>query len=599
MELRQILPDQAQGTSRTQAGSSAASRAALADTAMAGTQKDLLSWFRHAPVRMPRTRPELFQLLALHNPHLGWEAFLGLIDFSGVTPREIYQVVLGRYPETAEQALMAPGYDAKEHFREALLSREFRSRILGIFLQAFQSKGRDVFIHIPKCAGTDLILNLGRRSVPLPKMLEVEGWTNGVEFLEIIGGLARAAMTSERLFVYGHMELGAYADIAGIRPGDHVFTVLRDPIDLKVSQANYAVGRLRQDPTGKEPDAAEYLGLLGLTQLPEPMSNADLKDLTIKALLNPRISEPNPACFYLGRESRAVYAIALENLIIHNVEVTTTRHYDRWLKERWAIEESARHNRSEPILTNAEARRLCGGALKAATREDQKLYDVVSWALQQTGGASINGHDLARLIGPALGEALHLNERPPLAAVARETSTEQKLLVAEDVKDVEMYLTPVSVTAPGTAKMETVVATGFGAKAGGDAYLVEGWARSELEFTWTADAEATIRLPCLRGEGRFIVRLVANPFVVRQRLPFQMVELLMGDIRIGSCTVRHMSVIEADVPRELVDGEKPITVTLRLPTAARPCELTESKDDRLLALAVRSLTVFHVRPAGG
>jgi hypothetical protein len=298
------------------------------------TQQELLGWYRNAPRPLPQTQADLFKLLATYNAQGGWDSFADTIDFATVTPRQIYQVVLGRYPATVQQAEPDENYSARQHFREALVSRAFRAKFLQSFLRAYPANGRDVFIHVPKCAGTDLTLSLGCRRVPLPRMLELEGWIDDVAFIEIVAGLARAAATGERLFVYGHMKLEDYVDSAGVRPGDSIFTVLRDPIDLMVSQANYVVSRVRQDPKGREPDAAHYLQLLDLTHLPENLSFNELKDLTVKALLNPRITEPNRACFFLGRGLQAGFGTVLENLILHDVEVTTTRNYDRWLSER-------------------------------------------------------------------------------------------------------------------------------------------------------------------------------------------------------------------------------------------------------------------------
>jgi hypothetical protein len=593
-ELKQISLEAGGDHGPEPFGGSIALEVTLEDGLKPETQKELLDWFRHTPVRMPRTHAELFRLLANFHPRIGWDTFAETIDFNGVTPRQIYQVVLGRHPETIEQAVGAPNHDPRRHFREVLVSREFRQRFLGAFLRAHSSKGRDVFIHVPKCAGTDLILNLGVRSVPMPKMLEIDGWTGDSEFLEIVAGLARAALTHERLFVYGHMELGEYIDTAGIRPDDRIFTVLRDPIDLMVSQANYAIGRVRQDPLGREPDAAEYLRLLGLTCLPSVISVGELKNLTLKALLNPLITEPNRACFFLGRGSQAVFATALENLIIHDVEITTTKNYDRWLRERWDIGQSSHHNRSDPILPNIEARRTCGAILAGASTEDRKLYDLVSWALQQAGTASIKGHTLARLIGPPLTEALRANTCPVTAPASRE---EQSILVAESAGYVEMYLSPVSIGVPGGPRIETVLSTGFGKEADGDRYRLDGWAASEQGFTWTEGERSSIRLPVLSGEGSFIIRFVATPFTVAQLRPFQQVELLIGEVRVGGCEVKDIAVIEAEVPPEVLRDGEALTITLRLPTAARPSELVKSKDNRRLALAVRSLTILRIPPA--
>jgi hypothetical protein len=563
------------------------------------TQQELLGWFQQAPMPMPRTQAELFRILATYNPRTGWDAFTGSIDFTDVTPRQIYQVVLGRHPVTFQQALGEPNYDAKRHFREALVSREFRSRFLSAFLKAYPANARDVFIHVPKCAGTDLTLSLGCRSVPLPRMLELEGWIDDAAFIEIAAGLARAATGGERLFVYGHMQLGGYVDTAGVRPGDCIFTVLRDPIDQMVSQANYAVGRVRQDPKGREPDAAEYLHLLDLTQLPDRLSFSALKDLTVKALLDPRITEPNRACFFLGG-AKAEFGAALENFILHDVEVTTTKNYDRWLNERWNIAHSHHHNRSDPILPNQEARRLCGQALAVSSAEDQKLFDLVAWALQQSGSASVTGQTLARLIGAPLTEAIRTNKSPIPAGGLPRPNREQTILVAESADYVEMYLAPVSVAIPGAPRAETILSTGFGVDADGGRYRLEGWSKPEPNFTWTDGTQSTIRLPLLRGDGTFLLRLVVTPHTVTGILPFQSVELLVDGVRLGACQVqKKMAVIEAALTADMLSDDHGPTVTLRLPTATRPSEVEDSKDHRLLALAVRSLTVMWVPPAVG
>ena len=558
------------------------------------TQNDLLNWFRHAPVRMPRSRPELFQVLALYNPHMGTADFVRMIDFTGVTPLQIYQVVLGRSPESVEMALPHPDYDPAEHFLGALLSNEFRRNIQASFLLAYPAKGRDVFIHIPKCAGTDLILNLGHRSVPLPRMLGVDGWASDTEFLEIVAGLARAAMSAERLFAYGHMELGEYIDLVGIRPDDRIFTVLRDPIDLMISQANYAVGRIRQDPAGQQPDAAEYLHLLGLSRLPEQISCTDIKDLTVKALLNPLIAEPNRACFYLGRGSQARYATAMEDLIIHNVEITTTKHYDRWLLQRWGISESARHNRSESILPNAEARRLCGAVLADVIAEDQKLYDVVSWALGQSGAASVTGQDLVRLLGPPLTNALAANAIPPLPVISDATIAEAKILLAEEPERVEMYLAPVSVVVPGSVAIEAILSIDVRANTGVEDLLLDGWGLPEEAFTWTVSQHCTVELPLLQGNGPFLLRLIVSPFLVEKRLLFQQLDVMMDGVRLGSCKIKDMSVIEVRIP-VLKEPGRP-RITLHVPTAARPSDVNGCRDKRLLGLAVHKIMVFQVAP---
>jgi hypothetical protein len=101
----------------------------------------------------------------------------------------------------------------------------------------------------------------------------------------------------------------------------------------------------------------------------------------------------------------------------------------------------------------------------------------------------------------------------------------------------------------------------------------------------------------LAGEGRFIVRLIASPFVVPQLRPFQEVEVLIEGVRFGACRVTDVSVLEVVVPPAMLTENNRLTLTLRLPTATRPSEVVASKDQRELALAVRSMTILRVLPA--
>ena len=100
----------------------------------------------------------------------------------------------------------------------------------------------------------------------------------------------------------------------------------------------------------------------------------------------------------------------------------TTQHYGRWLHERWGIAHSERHNQSDIILTRREVLSYCADALKEAIAEDQKLFDVVLWALRQTGTPSITGSEIARLAGASLLDSfpdfLH-RHGPPTEASGR------------------------------------------------------------------------------------------------------------------------------------------------------------------------------------
>ena len=562
------------------------------------TQRDIVHAMPRMRTRLPRTQPELFTLLGHLTMERGLDGLLDLVDFTGVTPADTYRAVYGRPPDHIETAIAAPDYDPRSYFKQTLLSQEFRQRLLPNFLTAFPQQGRDVFIHVPKCAGTDLILSLSNRHLPLPKMLEIDGWVSDDEFLYAVAGLARAVPFHDRIFVHGHMELGHYIASAGLRSGDRIFTTIRDPLDLMLSQANYAVGRLCQDPTGRDADTAELLRWLDIPRLPNDVSLRELKDLATRVLLDPRIAQPNRACSYLGRNMLGTYRVAMENIVVHNVEITTTRHYERWLAERWDIGESQRSNRSRTILTRNEGRLLYADVLTSAMAEDQKLYDVVTWSLAQTGAASVTGMEIARLAGPWLLEGLPETIGVggfDLSSPGAGTLDKPSLIAAEEPEAVSLYLLPGIPATPEGPRLELVASIDCGLDGAGRDHLLDGWSAAEKTFTWTNAESSQLRLLPVPPDDRCIVRLIGNPYVVKGLIPFQRIEILVNGELMGTARVNDIAVIECEVPMRLRQRDEPIILTLRLPTAARPCDVTGINDSRLLAFALRRVMVLVVR----
>lgn len=560
-----------------------------------GNPRDVADWVKHIPIPAPRTMREVFYLLAQLDRDSSLDALLSRVDFTGVGPAEISQVVMGRPLYSRQKALPGSGFDARSSFREAILSEEFRSQILPSFLQSFPELGRDIFVHVPKCAGTDLVMNLGRRQMPLPSIIESQGWLSDDELLSVLGGLVRALVFHKRIFVYGHMEFGNYLDRCGLRPGDRVFSIIRDPIALMVSQANYAIGRLRQDPTGRDPDTAETMNYLGLARLPSDLSDTDLKDLVVQALLHPAIAFANQACRHLSSSGDLSFEAAINMIIANDVEVTTTERYDRWLRERWGIPHSARHNRSEQILTLHEARRFYAAAMFDATGEDQKLFDLITWGLEKANTASITGQQLAKLIAPRDVVALS-TELTGSRQQARERGS-KGLFVVEELPAVTRYLMTPSPQAPGSSTMENIYDVSFGAGNRGTAYLRNGWSASEPDFTWSIGHESVIELPPCPGEGTFIVQLILRPFVVPLLMPTQRLEIGVNGQAIGACEINTLAVVEFEIPAAIAVSGHPLHIILVVPGAACPRPLNGVDDDRVLGVCLERIVFRHLHPA--
>ncbi|HQT79251.1 MAG TPA: hypothetical protein PLD10_19550 [Rhodopila sp.] len=567
-----------------------------------GNQQEVVRSVASLPFPMPRSATDLFRILAHYDPVKGLDGLLERIEVDDAIPADFITLVLNRFPGNGTEAVAGPDFDCRGFFKSVLLADGFRRTIVGKFLNAFPHLKRDIFIHVPKCAGTDLILNLAQRHLPLPITLGLPDWVSKEDFLSVVSGLSRVAPFHERVFVYGHIELGEYIDLAGLRPTDHLFTIIRDPIDLMVSQANYAIGRLRQDPLGNDPDAAMTLRFLDLPRLPESIDDRGLKDLTLRALLHPQIAAPNRACTYLGRGNSGLYDVALDCLVRYNVEITTTQHYRKWLRQAWDIDASTRHNASDPILTASEVRHFYASALRDSVQEDQKLFDTITWALAKTGGTSITGQELGRLAG-------HSELRTLFEVARREAHSEQpdeadgadwstrNLRVAHQEEYVQRYLQDTTVRIAGTPTYHTALALDFGADEEVKQYRLNGWSNPEPRFTWTSALESQLRLPSLSPERTYLLRLVCNPFVVPGLLPVQRIELLVNDTPMGSANCSEPAVIECEISGGILKPEQPVIVTLKVPNAARPSDLGRSDDARLLGFALRKVMIIEVQKA--
>ena len=351
---------------------------------------DLWDVWRTAKLPQPRSPRDMFELLKYYDPAKGLDALVDRIDFGPVQPSYIYQVVHNRYPENVDALKAAKSSEPRRRFKNALLSEEFQRQVIRQFLIAFPEKTRLVFLHIPKCAGTNLEIHLARRFLALAGVIEAPHWTSKDRMLEWLAGWVKAMPLLDTVFVFGHIVFDEYIQRVGTRWNDHIFTLVRDPLELLISQANYSVGRLLTDPAGTRPDTREFMAALGIEAIPNPLSPDLARELAIRALLESGIARPNRICTFLG-DGRAEKSVS--NLAIHNVEVTDMARYPRWLAERWGIEEVTRYNRSPPLLTVNDAQPYLDDLLPRCS-EDYIVYNRIKSSLDASGQTSVRGSEL-------------------------------------------------------------------------------------------------------------------------------------------------------------------------------------------------------------
>ena len=550
---------------------------------------DLVRSLRHLPLSMPKDLKQVFQLLGLYDPKEGLGDLLSRIRAEEISPRRVYNAVLLRAPDNIALATPHPRYNGREHLRMALESPEFQRKSMRNFLQVYPDKLRQIFIHIPKCAGTDLVLNLAPDRLSFPRVLTLSDWVSSEDLISALSGLVRAAPFHEQIFIYGHMTVGDYIDVGGARSSDQMFTVIRDPVELLLSQANYAAGRLRQDPEISSPDTQEIMAALGLERLQEERSAAYWKMLAAQCLVNQRVCPPNRICHYLGKEQIATYECAIEHIVRYDIEITETSQYRRWLNDRWGIQAESRHNKSEKVLSLQEALGFFPNQISSGTAEDQKLFDVVRWVLQKTGRSSTCGSEMAEIAGR--GGLFDL----PKKLAGEKTAGSIRVFVSQGEAEIDFLMTALP---RGTVDHKLLTVADYAMRDGGNGCDISraGWAVPEREFTWTNGNEAVLELPRPETAADYVLRIHCMPFIVNGALSSQNISLTVNGSEGNAVRCRDVSILDCDLPWSVLADHDRITVCLQLPDAAKPSELGRGEDARLLGVAVKSVTLGRMAP---
>jgi len=329
----------------------------------------------------------------LYDKETGVSGLAKRVNFSKVDCAQLYFSILQRPPESRNVIRLGEEtYDPQQHFCEILCSDEFQSRLIRLLLDSFPEKRRLIHIHIPKSAGTHFFAKIAPLYPCINQSIEISSWTSKQELMEILANFASIIEFYDFTMVHGHFSVNHVINEIGVRFGDQIFSVVRDPVMSAVSMANYVATRLMADPSGSYPDTREWLDQLGMSSLPEGCSPGHVKSVAMAALCDDRIVQVNPICQHLGDGTSES---AINNIIVNNIEITDTRRYDRWLESRWGIPPGSRINQSLPILNRDDVVTHLGGRLSYLCSEDIKVFEAVRSLLDARDQPSIKGRDLA------------------------------------------------------------------------------------------------------------------------------------------------------------------------------------------------------------
>jgi hypothetical protein len=341
---------------------------------------------------VPHDSRSLFELFAAYSEEKGLDDLLARIDVTDLTPRQIYAAVLGRRPENLRAASVPPDYRPRDHLRGTLRSDEFQTKALRLLLDAYPEKRRLLFVHVPKCAGTDLRIALSERYPSIDSGLGNPRWTTQSKLFATIHHVALNVRFCDTILVHGHVRLLRAVEDGLVRPHDQVISVIRDPLEIVISGVNYIITRILQDQEAGTfaPDTKGWLGRLGVARLPSEITSEAIAETWKTLLHDPNVVIRDPICHWLGNGDLRSF---VNRVVINDVEITDTPHYTAWLRERWGIQREARANESIHFMTRDMIDAGDMDYIESLIAEDRKVYAMISEAITQSGRTSIRGSE--------------------------------------------------------------------------------------------------------------------------------------------------------------------------------------------------------------
>ncbi|MFP5248426.1 MAG: hypothetical protein ACLGP3_01205 [Acidobacteriota bacterium] len=340
----------------------------------------------------------LLRLFSLYEADRGLYELLCRVDFAGVRPAHLEYSVFGSVGASPLPDREWSPRVARDYLHDLLHSPRFQQDILAYVLRAYPEKRRLFFIHIPKCAGSDVLSRIAER---YPLVSQHWRGFDRERFFQAMAEFAREVQCSDTVAVGGHVPLNYFVDAGLIRPCDRVFTVIRDPIEIVPSAINYAIMRIEHGLRDGMIDGEmrAWLAAVGMSSLPNEITPQFVSEVSHRALYssavltgwNTAVVQANSLCRWLGGGDAAA---VMARLARYHVEVTSVPHYSDWISDEWGITTQSRENVSTKYVTLSNMAPQDLAYVRGLSPEDRKLYDLIDERLTASGRTSIFGEDL-------------------------------------------------------------------------------------------------------------------------------------------------------------------------------------------------------------
>ncbi len=334
---------------------------------------------------------DLFNLFLRYDPNVGASSLFERVrvNFESLASMQ-NSLFAGLASARPEQGENLPGHP-KTRFVHLLTGPNFQKCVIALALNAFPEKKRLIFVHVRKCAGSNLTRHFSRRYPGLANELMEEARTSSEQLFTALKHFVTELCWSDEVYIHGHITLQRCRDENLVRSQDRVITVLRDPAEILISHINYVITGLLADPQARQTDTKSWLKTLNIPSLDPTTSTDDLLRLAKRILHDTPLAPSNSICEALGRGD---VVSSLENLAACNVEITTMKHYNTWLDSRWGIRSDQKVNVSRHILTAEVLNDRDRDRIRTLTVEDRNIFDLVAAQLEQSGQCFIRGAQL-------------------------------------------------------------------------------------------------------------------------------------------------------------------------------------------------------------
>ena len=136
----------------------------------------------------------------------------------------------------------------------------------------------------------------------------------------------------------------------------------------------------------------------------------------------------------------------------------------------------------------------------------------------------------------------------------------------------------------------------FASGGNSDAFIGGGWSWSEPNGRWTAEHSADLQITALDPHHSYRCEMLVGPFVLPPRVSAQHLTILCRGVPLADAELTTGGWVRFGVPREALEPDGSLALSLRLPNAAIPAELGTSADGRRLGVSVAELIFRAAEP---